>query len=376
MPAPLTALHARLTRAREAARAAGVGALLVTPSPDLRYLLGVGGESHERLTCLVLPSDRDPSLVVPRLERPGLDGSPVAELGLDVLDWTDADDPYLLVADRLRRSGSAPVRAAVGDAMPAAHVLRLRDAMPATEQVLASPVLRELRMRKDAAEVEALATAGAAIDRVHARMGEWLRSGRTEAEVAADIRAAIVAEGHTEATFVIVGSGPHGASPHHDVSDRVLSAGDVVVVDIGGPTPEGYHSDCTRTYSLGEPADSDVAAGYAVLQAAQDAAVAAVQPGTTAQQVDAAARVPITDAGFGGRFIHRTGHGIGLEVHEEPYIVAGNDLVLEPGMAFSIEPGIYLPGRWGARIEDIVVVDEHGATRLNHRPRELVALPV
>jgi Xaa-Pro dipeptidase len=155
----------------------------------------------------------------------------------------------------------------------------------------------------------------------------------------------------------------------------VVQPGDVVVVDIGGPTPEGYFSDCTRTYSLGEPADADVATIYAVLQAAQDAAVAAVAPGITAEQVDAAARSPITNAGFGERFIHRTGHGIGLEVHEEPYIVTGNDLVLEPGMAFSVEPGIYLPGRWGARIEDIVVVSEDGAMRLNHRPRELVALP-
>ena len=375
MPASLTALRDRLTRAREAARTAGVGALLVTPSPDLRYLLGVGGESHERLTCLVLPSDGDPSLVVPRLERPGLDGSRVAELGLDIVDWTDTDDPYVLVADLLGRSGPAPTRAAVGDAMPAAHVLRLRDALPATEQVLASPVLRELRMRKDAAEVEALATAGEAIDRVHARMGEWLRPGRTEAEVAIDISAAIVAEGHTEAAFVIVGSGPHGASPHHDVSDRVLTAGDVVVVDIGGPTPEGYHSDCTRTYSLGEPAGGDVADTYAVLRDAQDAAVAAVRPGATAGQVDAAARGPITEAGFGEFFIHRTGHGIGLEVHEEPYVVGGNDLVLEPGMAFSVEPGIYLPGRWGARIEDIVVVTADGVRRLNHRPRDLMVLP-
>ncbi|MGH3914952.1 MAG: M24 family metallopeptidase, partial [Pseudonocardiaceae bacterium] len=264
----------------------------------------------------------------------------------------------------------------IGDEMPAAHVLRLRAELPLCAQELASSVLRQLRMRKDSAEIAALTTAGEAIDRVHARMGEWLRVGRTEAQVGADIAAAIVAEGHTSAAFVIVGSGPHGASPHHDVSQRVLQPGDVVVVDIGGPTPQGYFSDCTRTYSLGEPAHADVAATYAVLQAAQDAAVAAVAPGVTAQEVDAAARHPITDAGFGERFIHRTGHGIGLDVHEEPYIVAGNDLVLEPGMAFSIEPGIYLSGRWGARIEDIVVVGEDGATRLNHRPRELVALPV
>jgi Xaa-Pro aminopeptidase len=376
VPSLLDTLTSRLARAQHATQVAGLDALLVTPSADLHYLLGVAGESHERLTCLVLPADGDPALVVPALERPGLDATPVPELGLEIAEWADDDDPYALVADLLLRSRARPTRAAVGDAMPAAHMLRLRAALPACEQELASTVLRQLRMRKDAAEIAALTAAGQAIDRVHARMGEWLRVGRTEAQVGADVAAAIVAEGHTAAAFVIVGSGPHGASPHHDVSDRVMQAGDVVVVDIGGPTPEGYFSDCTRTYSLGDPADADVAAGYAVLQAAQDAAVAAVQPGITAEQVDAAARIPITDAGFGDRFIHRTGHGIGLEMHEEPYIVAGNDLVLEPGMAFSIEPGIYLPGRWGARIEDIVVVDEHGATRLNHRPRELVALPV
>ncbi|MGH4019478.1 MAG: M24 family metallopeptidase [Pseudonocardiaceae bacterium] len=372
--APTSAFTTRLERARTAARTAGVDALLVTPSPDLRYLLGTGGESHERLTCLVLPVDGDPVLVVPKLERPGLDATPVPALGLQVAEWTDGDDPYLMVAELLRSSGPVPARAALGDAMPAAHVLRLREALPATEQVLASPVLRELRMRKDTAEIEALAAAGEAIDRVHARMGEWLRVGRTEAEVGADITVAMVAEGHTEAAFVIVGSGPHGASPHHDVSGRVLQPGDVVVVDIGGPTPAGYHSDCTRTYSLGEPAGADVAGTYAVLHAAQDAAVGTVRPGVTAEQVDAAARRPITEAGFGEYFIHRTGHGIGLEVHEEPYIVGGNGLVLEPGMAFSVEPGIYLPGRWGARIEDIVVVTEDGARRLNNRPRALRVL--
>ncbi|MGH3772318.1 MAG: M24 family metallopeptidase [Pseudonocardiaceae bacterium] len=376
MPGLLDTLTSRLLRARDATRAAGLDALLVTPGPDLRYLLGVAGESHERLTCLVLPADGDPALVVPALERPGLDGTPVLELGLEIADWTDGADPYALVARLVGTSGSPPVRVAVGDAMPAAHVLALRDALPGCAQALASTVLAPLRIRKDSAEIAALVTAGQAIDRVHARMGEWLRVGRTEAQVGADVAAAIVAEGHTAAAFVIVGSGPHGASPHHDVSDRVVRPGDVVVVDIGGPTPEGYFSDCTRTYSLGEPAEPDVAECYAVLQAAQDAAVAAVAPGTTAQRVDAAARGPITAAGLGERFIHRTGHGIGLEVHERPYIVAGNDLVLEAGMAFSIEPGIYLPGRWGARIEDIVVVNDSGATRLNHRPRELAVLPV
>lgn len=374
MPAPLETLTARLARTRDATRVAGLDALLITPSPDLRYLLGVAGASHERLTCLILPADGDPVLVVPALERPGLDGTPVLELGLEIAEWTDEQDPYALVTDVLRRAGSPMTRAGMGDAMPASHVLALRDALPACEQKLASTVLAQLRMRKDSAEIAALTVAGEAIDRVHARMGEWLRVGRTEAQVGADVAAAIVEEGHTSAAFVIVGSGPNGASPHHDVSTRVLAPGDVVVVDIGGPTPDGYFSDCTRTYSLGEPADA--AAGYAVLQAAQDAAVAAVAPGITAEQVDAAARMPITNAGFGEQFIHRTGHGIGLDVHEQPYIVAGNDLVLEPGMAFSVEPGIYFRGHWGARIEDIVVVTDSGVTRLNHRPRDLAILPV
>jgi Xaa-Pro aminopeptidase len=376
VPASCETFTARLARTRDATRVAGLDALLITPSPDLRYLLGVAGASHERLTCLVLPADGDPVLVVPALERPGLDGTPVLELGLEIAEWTDGQDPYALVAAVLRRSRSLVTRAGVGDAMPAAHVLALRDALPACQQKLASTVLAQLRMRKDSAEIAALTVAGKAIDRVHARMGEWLRVGRTEAQVGADVAAAIVEEGHTSAAFVIVGSGPNGASPHHDVSARVLAPGDVVVVDIGGPTPEGYFSDCTRTYSLGDPADTDADLAYAVLQSAQNAAVAVVAPGVTAEEVDAAARVPITEAGFGQQFIHRTGHGIGLDVHEQPYIVAGNDLVLEPGMAFSIEPGIYLRGHWGARIEDIVVVTESGVTRLNQRPRDLAVLPV
>jgi Xaa-Pro aminopeptidase len=295
---------------------------------------------------------------------------PLEELGIEVVTWTDGEDPHLLVSDL----AGGPTRLAVADSMPAAHVLGLRDALPEAAQSLAGPVLRELRMRKDAAEVAELRAAGAAIDRVHARMGEFLTAGRTEAQVGADIAAAIRDEGHSLAAFVIVGSGPNGASPHHDVSDREISSGDVVVIDIGGPLPSGYYSDSTRTYAVGaEPAQS-VQAAYAVLQRAQDRAVAAVRPGVSAESVDAAARETITEAGLGERFIHRTGHGIGLDVHEDPYIVAGNAAVLEPGMAFSVEPGVYLAGEWGARIEDIVVVTEDGCERLNNRPRDLVVL--
>jgi Xaa-Pro aminopeptidase len=365
------ALRARLDRARQAAGSAGADAMLLAPGSDLRYLLGGSGSSFERLTCLVVPTGGTPVLVVPKLEAPGYAEVPTAELGVEVATWVDGEDPYALVASLL--GGAA--RLALGDVMPALHVLGLRAALPGSEQVLAGPIVRELRMRKDAAEVDALRRAGAAIDRVHARMAEFLRVGRTEAEVGADIAAAIVEEGHALAEFVIVGSGPNGASPHHSLSDRVVRAGDVVVVDIGGPVAEGYCSDSTRTYALGSPAEPDVTGTYEVLRAAQAAAVAAVRPGVPAQEIDAAARAIIADAGLGEFFIHRTGHGIGLDVHEDPYIVGGNALPLEPGMAFSVEPGIYLPGRWGARIEDIVVVTEDGVESLNNRPHELTVLP-
>jgi Xaa-Pro aminopeptidase len=205
-------------------------------------------------------------------------------------------------------------------------------------------------------------------------MGEWLRPGRTEREVGDDVARAILAEGHESADFVIVGSGPNGASPHHDLSDRTIEAGDPVVVDIGGTTAEGYCSDSTRTYVAGGRPDPRFTDYYAVLLAAQEAGVAAVAPGVTAESVDAVTRAVIADAGWGEAFVHRTGHGIGLATHEDPYLVAGSTVALEPGMAFSVEPGIYLPGEHGARIEDIVVVTDDGVERLNRRPRELAVL--
>ncbi|GAB3443548.1 M24 family metallopeptidase [Actinophytocola sediminis] len=366
-----SALRTRLDRAREATGAAGADAVVLAPGSDLKYLLGCTGSSFERLTCLLVPADGLPVLVVPKLEAPGYDAVPTDALGVEVATWVDGEDPYALVSARLGRAA----RVALGDMMPALHVLGLRGALPDAAQVLAGPIVRELRMRKDAGEVASLRRAGAAIDRVHARMAEFLRVGRTEAAIGADIAAAIVAEGHAVAEFVIVGSGPNSASPHHSLSDRVVEAGDVVVIDIGGPVDDGYCSDSTRTYVMGAPALPDVTATYAVLRAAQAAAVAAVRPGIAAEEVDAAARSVIADAGFGEQFIHRTGHGIGLDVHEDPYIVGGNRLILEPGMAFSVEPGIYQPGRWGARIEDIVVVTEDGVESLNNRSHDLAVLP-
>ena len=360
----------RLAAAAAGAARAGLAGLVVTPGYDLRYLIGSRAETFERLTALVIPATGQAVMVIPRLELASLRDSAVGDLGLPVQDWVDGENPGDLVA--LALGGHA--RVAVTDSMPALHLLPLAQRLGAVP-VLGTEIMAGLRMIKDPAEIDALRAAGAAIDRVHARVPQFLAPGRTEAQVAADITEAIVTEGHSEAAFVIVGSGPHGADPHHECSDRVLQAGDIVVVDIGGPVEPGYNSDSTRTYSLGEPT-SQIAAQYAVLQRAQAAAVAAVRPGVSAEQVDAAARDVLADAGLAEFFVHRTGHGIGLSVHEEPYIVAGNDLPLAEGMAFSVEPGIYFPGAWGARIEDIVIVTADGALAVNARPHELTVVPL
>ena len=345
----------------------GLAALLITPGPDLHYLTGYDAVPLERLTCLVLRGEGDPVLVVPALEEAAALASPVPDLGLAVATWQETADPFALVASMVPAAGAV----GLDDRMWAEKVLHLRRAMPAVEQRLAGEVLRPLRMIKSPGEVASLTMAGAAIDRVHAEVPGLLRVGRTEREVARDLAELIVSVGHARVDFVIVASGPNGASPHHEVSDRVIAAGDVVVVDIGGTMPDGYCSDSTRTYAVAE-LSPEALASYRVLEAAQETAVAHVHPGVTAESIDRAAREVITSEGYGELFIHRTGHGIGLETHEDPYIVSGNPLVIEAGMAFSIEPGIYQPGERGARIEDIVVCTAEGVQRLNHRPRHLV----
>jgi Xaa-Pro aminopeptidase len=379
--------RARLDQAAGAARTAGLDALLISPGADLRYLTGYDARISERLTLLVLPADGEPTLIVPRLERPAAEASPAPGTGVTIVDHVDGVDPYPLIekalgfpadaaglASSLLASGdSAPRTVGLANRMWAEQVLALRSALPGAEQRLAGEILSGLRLRKSAAEVDALRRAGAAIDAVHARMAEFLRAGRTEAQVAADILAAIREAGHASADFAVVAAGPNGASPHHEPGERVIAAGEPVVVDIGGTMPDGYCSDMTRTYVIGEP-PADFLAYYGALQQAQNDAVAAVRPGVTAESVDAVARRLLTDAGYGEAFLHRTGHGIGLDGHEAPYIVAGNQLTLEPGMAFSIEPGVYLAGRHGARIEDIVVCTVDGVERLNNLPTDLVLL--
>ena len=368
LPFDSSVYSARLDRASALAAEAGLDAVIVGPGPDLQYLVGVEGDTIERLTALVLGPGIAPTVIVPRMELAKVRSTAVGSLGLALSDWVDGENPYDLVA----AAAGTVARVGVSYALPALHVIPIGERLGAHLE-LATPVLREGRMIKDAAEIAELRRAGEAIDAVHRRVPEWLRAGRTEREVAADIAEAIVAEGHRTVEFVIVGSGPNGADPHHEVSDRVIEDGDIVVVDIGGAVPSGYNSDSTRTYVVGTP-DPEAAARIAVLVQAQQAAVDAARPGATASEVDGAARQVLADAGLADAFLHRTGHGIGVSVHEEPYIAPGNDLVLREGMAFSIEPGIYFAGSWGARIEDIVVLTADGCERLNVAEHALVSV--
>jgi Xaa-Pro aminopeptidase len=357
-----------LDRATAAMRRHGVQVLLLGPGADLLALTGYRALPLERLTLLVLRDDGRGQLLVPALEQPA---AAAATDVVPITAWGEADDPFAAVAAALAEVADG-AEAAVGDQLWARFLLGIQAVRPDLRLRPASGVTRDVRMAKDATGLAGLRRAGAAIDRVHRRVPGLLRAGRTEAEVGRDIAAAMREEGHDDVDFVIVASGPNGASPHHETGRRRLAAGDGVVVDIGGPV-DGWFSDCTRNYAVGRPT-AEYAAAHEVLRQAQAAAVAAVRPGVTAGQVDAVARRALDAAGYGEAFLHRTGHGIGLEVHEEPYIAPGSDLVLEEGMTFSIEPGIYLPGRFGMRIEDIVAVTSDGVERLNTTATDLVSV--
>jgi Xaa-Pro aminopeptidase len=352
---------------------AGVDALVLSHGADLPWLTGYRAMPLERLTALVLPRQGDAVLVVPGLEAPRVpDGSAL----FTVRPWADTEDPDGLVAGLV---GGGPMRIGVSDRAWAASLLAFQERLPRATWVRASTVTSPLRAIKDSAEVTLLRAAARAADRVAGELqaGGIPLMGRTEAQVSEDIATRLLAAGHCRVNFAIVGSGPNGASPHHEAGDRRIGPGEVVVCDFGGEYAEGgdvgYCSDITRTVVTGAP-DKEVADCYAVLLAAQQAAVAAARPGVPAEQVDAVARAVIDDAGLGRYFIHRTGHGIGIEEHEDPYLVAGNATPLATGHAFSVEPGIYLPGRFGMRLEDIVVVGADGPESLNTVDHSLVVV--
>jgi Xaa-Pro aminopeptidase len=363
-----TASETRLAALVDVMRAAAVAHAVIGPGSDLRYLTGYHALAMERPTLLLVDADGGATLVAPRLEEPRA-RSELASGRIGLRTYGELDDPFDLAAGLVGALGVGTV--GVGDQLWSSFTLALQARLPGVEWTSASALVGGLRVVKDSAEVAALAEVGRAIDAVHARVPDVLRSGRTEREVARDL-AGMIRASHDEVSFVIVAGGPNAASAHHEPNDRVLTDGDVVVVDIGGVL-DGYCSDMTRTYALGSaPAGFD--AKYAALLQAQQAATALVRPGVTAGAVDAAARDVLTAVGLGEAFVHRTGHGIGLDTHETPWIVAGSEVVLAPGMAFSVEPGFYVEGWAGARIEDIVTVTGDGVRSLNVHDRDLVVL--
>ncbi len=339
-----------------------VEVMLLSIGADLPYFTGYQAMPLERLTMLVLRSDSEPVLVVPQLEAPRVDPGPFS-----VRPWGETEDPLAIVAEMCRGAGVDRHRRSDLVGVPAGAA---GHAFPRRRSESATPITRALRARKDLREVEFLRRAGAGADRVAARLAGLQFSGRTEQDMARLVTRMTLEEDHDQALFWIVASGPNSASPHHEPTDRIIQPGDLVVVDFGGKH-RGYCSDTTRTFVVGPPSpeQSEV---HAAVRAAQEAASSAVAPGVSAEEIDQVARQTITEAGYGEYFIHRTGHGIGLEGHEHPYLVEGNSEKLEPGMCFSIEPGIYLPDQFGVRIEDIVTVTENGVESLNQANRALV----
>ena len=358
----------RVDRTRRAMREQGIDVTLLSVGLDMPYLTGYHAMPLERLTMLVLPVDGDATLVVPRLEAPRVHHLPEV---FGLVPWGETEDPVAITASLVGRSAGV---IAIGDTMWARFLVELMNHLPSASYRRAVDVLGPIRMRKDAAEIAALTAAGAAADRVAAQLhaGDIALVGRTEAQVSADISARLLAEGHDVVNFAIVAAGENAASPHHHPGSRVIRRGEIVLCDFGG-TMNGYCSDITRCVHLG-PVPDDIAAAYAVLKESEAAGVRAATIGTPCEGIDRAARDVIEAAGYGEFFIHRTGHGIGMDAHEDPYMVSGNTLPLEAGHAFSVEPGIYVPGKWGMRLEDIVVATTDGPQSMNHANHDLVVL--
>ena len=369
----------RLARAQAGLRSNGAAALLVGIGADLRYLTGYTAHALERLTMLVVPASGASTLVAPRLEAMAAAASPAGSAGLvEMVAWDETDDPYALVAARCTRHQLGNARPGQRSGLPARHLLALQHALPDRPFGLVTDVTRELRIVKDAAEIELLRAAALAADRVVAQIAAGRLVGRTEADVTREVRERLIAEGHEAASFAIVASGPNSASPHHDPGEPIIEPGDPIVLDIGG-TVSGYGSDITRMLWVtgGDPSkgpSSEFLAVFDLVRRAHAAATEAVRPGVACGELDEVARRVIREGGHGPEFIHRLGHGIGLEAHEEPYLVAGNREQLQPGHAFSIEPGVYLAGRFGVRIEDIVVCTDDGPDVLNRASHDLLVV--
>jgi len=353
----------RLHRLQARMAEAGVDLVAIAPTANMRYLLGFMSFADERPCALLVTRDAT-RLVVPELNADQME----VRTHMATLRWSDADGPRRAFAQALDELNLRPGPFLVADnSMRADALLLLQDLVRPGESLPAGEIMARLRMRKSEGELEALARAAAQADQVLLAAADACRPGVSEREVAEKTAASFRSQGAEAVDFTIVGSGPNGAFPHHQFSDRRLEPGDMIVIDIGA-TLDGYHSDVTRMVHLGEPTADERAVFGIVLEALTRGREAAV-PGARARDVDRAARQVIEKAGYGPSFVHRTGHGIGLEGHEPPWITGESEVALEPGMVFSVEPGIYLQGQFGVRLEDIVVITDgscRSLTGLDH----------
>jgi Xaa-Pro aminopeptidase len=360
----MTDINNRLTQLQTAMQAANVDLVAVGPTANMRYLLGFAPHADERL-CLLLVSTAAASVVVPTLNADDLAG----HTDLPLHRWPDAEGSEMALTEAL--GGQPQVkRLAVDGTMRADFLLPLQAATTPADTITIEPLLAPLRARKSPAEIELVAQAAAQADRAMQAVMDACRPGVTELELAWVATEAFRQGGAEDVTFTLIASGPNGAYPHHHSGRRQLQVGDAVIIDIGALF-NGYQSDITRMVFLGEP-PADFVEVYEAVLAANRQGRAAVKPGVMAGEIDRVTRNKLAEAGYGDYFIHRTGHGLGLEVHEPPYIMAGNEEVLAEGMVFSVEPGAYLPGQFGVRIEDIVAVTETGARTLTGFDHQLV----
>lgn len=354
---------------------ADVDILLLSVGPDLPWLMGYDAMPLERLTMLVVPRDGVATLVIPGFEVPRVIENPDV---FRIDGWGETDDPVARVSGHV----GAATKIAVGDHTWSRFTLALQDVLPSRSWQSGGSVVGPLRALKEPGEIAALQRAADGVDRIAAELQSGLIPliGRTEADVSAELGARILEEGHAKVNFAIVAAGENAASPHHHAGDRVIQAGEVVLCDFGGTTSEpegepGYCSDITRCVYTGEP-PTEFREAYDVLQQAQAAATKAAVAGTSFQDVDRVARSRMAEGDLDQWFLHRLGHGIGVEAHEDPYLVEGNTALMEVGNAFSIEPGFYIADKWGARLEDIVICTADGPQSLNRANRDLAIVEV
>jgi Xaa-Pro aminopeptidase len=361
--------QSRALRAQEIMNQQGIDALLIGPGSNMFYLTGIHAMANERLYMMILPQSGTPCIVLPELEKLGASEHATY---FDLVSWTDSEG----YDDALRNAlDTASKKIAVDNYLFSQYLIDVQQVLSGASFVKGSNVMRSLRLHKSPEEISIMKQAAANADKTLAELKQLQWSGRRERDIMVDAQRLLTENGQERLEFCIVGAGENGAKPHHHTGDRVIKPGDVIVFDFGGPY-QGYHSDMTRTLLVdGGSVDPEYHRVHDVVNQARQAAHNAVKIGATCESVDAAARKVIADAGYGEYFVHRTGHGIGVDLHEDPYIREGNSETLEAGMAFSIEPGVYIPGRFGVRIEDIAIVTEQGSMNINMSPHgvELVA---